>query len=572
MTCFSLKCDSQINLNDTNFLPLFRRMSNLEKLTLYLRIKDQDRFADGTLLQNEILVHMPHLHSFIFYICTYINTDGLQNQLSSEDIQRTFTNIGQHVVSMINHSSCETITCSVFSIPFTFDRLHDIGHMIPNTRFNYVTYLVVRDVIPFNRKFFIQVARAFPLLMTCRIFNRESQSCQFTDSQSYEIAEYPYLTYLDILCGNIDYLEQFLNETKTYVPCLTKLRVVYNNLRIVTNKKVFRKYRSMGDIDYLQLVLSDFTLKQLFYINWFNNNLDIGVANRNMKIIELLRECTGDKLEKWTSITIEQSLMAINGLDFLSRTEEILLDAKLRTYLTSKDCSDTIIEPYVQKCCDTSLTIAFGRKITIFKMDRTYTGTIAHGNCSKCMKQYSHNYFMDQGKKYVTYNSIFNSDLIYLGGNYGYDKQFIVWLSNSILYLYSGFENFAKCYNATNNVFWNTNGIICINLCPARIQDFWFLYNFINISFFYNQPTILEIPSNCDRQNLVEFMNANYDILNKHYVNCWALHKERHTCERACSMAFVTDGFQKSSRFICSNIKMVVRSEELGKLKNISFA
>ena len=236
MTCFSLKCDFQTNLYETNFLPLFRRMSNLEKLTLYLRIKNQDRFVDGTLLQNEILVHVPHLRSFTFYICTYINTDGLQDQLSSEDIQGTFTNIGQHhVVSIINHSSCEQITCSVFSIPFTFDRLQDIGHMIPNTRFNYVTYLVVRDVIPFNREFFIQAARAFSLLMTLRIVNRESQSCQFTDRQSYEIAKYPHLTYLDILCGNIDYLEQFLNETKTYVPCLTKLKVVYNNLRIVTN-------------------------------------------------------------------------------------------------------------------------------------------------------------------------------------------------------------------------------------------------------------------------------------------------------------------------------------------------
>ncbi|UJR34875.1 hypothetical protein I4U23_027653 [Adineta vaga] len=235
MTCFSLKCDFRINLYDTNLLPLFRRMSNLEKLTLYLRIKDQDRFVDGTLLQNEILVHMPHLHWFTFYICTYINTDGLQDQLSSEDIQRIFTNIEQHhVVNIINHSSCEEITCSVFSIPFTFDHLEDIGHMIPNIRFNYVTYLVVRDVISFNREFFIQLARAFPLLMTLRIFNREPQSCQFTDSQSYEIAKYPHLTYLDIRCGN-DYIEQFLNETKTYVPCLTKLRVVYNNLRIVTN-------------------------------------------------------------------------------------------------------------------------------------------------------------------------------------------------------------------------------------------------------------------------------------------------------------------------------------------------
>jgi len=35
---------------------------------------------------------------------------------------------------------------------------------------------------------------------------------------------------------NINYFEQFLNERKTCVPYLTKLKVVYNNLRIVTNK------------------------------------------------------------------------------------------------------------------------------------------------------------------------------------------------------------------------------------------------------------------------------------------------------------------------------------------------
>jgi hypothetical protein len=247
MICFSLQCDIQISLHDTNLLPLFRRMSNLEKLTLYLCLKNRDRFVDGTFLQNEILIYMPQLHSFTFYICTYINPVGLLNQLSSEDIQRTFTNIGQqHVVSIINHPSCQEMTCSIFSIPYTFDRLEEIGHMIPNVIFNNITYLVVRDVISFNREFFIQVARAFPLVTTFRIYNMESLSCQLTDSQSYEIAKYPHLIYLDILCGNVDYLELILNETKTYTPCLTKLRVVYNNLRIITNKFTREETRRNG--------------------------------------------------------------------------------------------------------------------------------------------------------------------------------------------------------------------------------------------------------------------------------------------------------------------------------------
>jgi hypothetical protein len=212
-------------------------MSYLEKLTLYLRIEDRDRFISGTHLENEILVNMPQLHSFTFYICTYTNTVGLVHNLSSKDIQRTFINIGQeHVASIVTYIDPKQIVCSIFSIPFTFDRLDDIGNIFPNIIFSYVTYLLVQDVVPFNREFFIRVARSFPLLKTFRILNGDSQSlCNLNSSQSYEVAEYPYLTYLDMLCGNINYLEQFLNEGKTYVPCLTKLKVVYNNLRIVTN-------------------------------------------------------------------------------------------------------------------------------------------------------------------------------------------------------------------------------------------------------------------------------------------------------------------------------------------------
>jgi hypothetical protein len=212
-------------------------MSSLEKLTLYLRIEDRDRFIDGTHLHDEILIYMPELHSFTFYISTHVNTADLVHHLSCEDIQRTFTNIGQeHVASVVNYISDKEIVCSIFSIPFVFDRLEDIGSIFPNTRFSYVTYLLVEDVISFNREFFIRIARAFPLLTKFCIANVESaQISNFPNGQSYEIAEYPNLIYLDMLCANIDYLEQFLNEKVTYVPRLKKLKVVYNSLRVVTN-------------------------------------------------------------------------------------------------------------------------------------------------------------------------------------------------------------------------------------------------------------------------------------------------------------------------------------------------
>ena len=54
------------------------------------------------------------------------------------------------------------------------------------------------------------------------------------DNQLYSIVEYPYLISLHLESVHIDYVEQFLNETKTHLPRLTKLTVNYDHLTIVT--------------------------------------------------------------------------------------------------------------------------------------------------------------------------------------------------------------------------------------------------------------------------------------------------------------------------------------------------
>ena len=206
-------------------------MSNLEKLSLYLCIIDRDEFIGNVHLENEILVYMPQLHTFNFYIRTYIETVDIINNLSIEHIRQ------QHIACVINNIYSTQSVCSIFSIPFTFDRLEDIGNQFPDITFTYVTYLRVQDVFPFNRRFFMRVAQAFPLVKTFRISNYNSHSvCDFDDNnQSYGIAKYPHLTYLHVLGAPKNCLEQFLNERKTYVPCLTKLKVFHNYLSIVTN-------------------------------------------------------------------------------------------------------------------------------------------------------------------------------------------------------------------------------------------------------------------------------------------------------------------------------------------------
>ncbi|CAF3204414.1 unnamed protein product [Rotaria sp. Silwood2] len=216
-------------------------MTCLEKLTLYLRIKNRGTFIDSTHLQNEILFYMPRLHSFSFYISTYDDTADLFRYMPSQDIQRTTTNIGhQRMTKIINYSTSRQAVCCVFSLPFVFDHFHEIGNIFPDVVFKYVTYMMVQDVVPFNHELFIRVARSFPLLGQLRILNLESQSaCNVStlssdDSQAYSVVKYPHLTSLDVVKANIDYLEEFLNETKASVPCLTRLIANYNDFKIVT--------------------------------------------------------------------------------------------------------------------------------------------------------------------------------------------------------------------------------------------------------------------------------------------------------------------------------------------------
>jgi hypothetical protein len=248
------------------------------------------------------------------------------------------------------------------------------------------------------------------------------------------------------------------------------------------------------DFVYLELVLQDFTLKQLSMINWFNNNLDENIHDRYSKILDLLRETTGTDLTDWTPLKIQQGLMAAKELGILSRDQEKDMRIKLKTYLVSSESANSSIEPYAKTCCGSDLKIVSGRNITVFGTNYSYASKTMAGICNNCDKRYSHNFFINDKEKIVTRESFSNNNIIYFGGNYAYEKSFIKSLTNSIMYLYSGFENFTKCFNATKQSLAEKLDDDSL-LSPARVQDFWFTYNFINCSFFYTKDQAIKIPS-----------------------------------------------------------------------------
>ncbi|CAF4928919.1 unnamed protein product [Rotaria sp. Silwood1] len=241
LKCFSLKSFFRFKQYD-KIVSLLRHMSYLEKLTLYLSIEGRNTVIDGTYVQHDILDYMPQLDSFTFYICTYVKTVDLSYKLSSEDIQQTLTNIGQqeHVTNIVNYIQGGIAACSIFSLPFEFDYLKHLGNKFPNIVFSNVTFLLVEDTNPFKHEFFIRINRSFPLLKYLRIFNKESQvlddlmTFSSDNCQLHSIIEYLHLTRLDVRYAHRDYVEQFLNETKAFIPCLTVFEVDVDHLKAVT--------------------------------------------------------------------------------------------------------------------------------------------------------------------------------------------------------------------------------------------------------------------------------------------------------------------------------------------------
>ncbi|CAF0981964.1 unnamed protein product [Rotaria sordida] len=240
LKCFSLTCYRSFQGFDNVIVRLLHRMIYLEELTLYLHIFGGSKFIAGTHLDNEILIHMPQLHTFIFYIASENVIADPTIRVSNDDIQRTFTNIEhRQVACMVDYFKPDTMICRIFSLPFKFHRLEHITNNIPNIIFNSVTYLKLWDTDPFKYKFFVRLARAFPFLKNLSIRNIVrpflfDQNNHLRDKDWLSIIEYPHLISLDMERAHSYYVEDFLNETKAYLPHLTELKVLYYSLQIVT--------------------------------------------------------------------------------------------------------------------------------------------------------------------------------------------------------------------------------------------------------------------------------------------------------------------------------------------------
>jgi len=222
---------------DDDIIPLLRRMSNLEELTLYLRVRRDDLFyIDGHHLSNEIFIHMPRLNKFIFSISVVaLNLDDNLTYLSNDDIQRSFVGeIYPSVGSYTNQNLMEKgVQCHIHSLPYQFHMFHDLNNSFQGDMiFEKVHWLVLYDTRPFEQEFFRLISRCFPCLRTLRVENDEQQ---INKEHSSLLIRFPHLTSLDLTFAHPDYAEQLLLKRKTCVPRLVDLRIKYESLVMFTN-------------------------------------------------------------------------------------------------------------------------------------------------------------------------------------------------------------------------------------------------------------------------------------------------------------------------------------------------
>ena len=222
---------------DTRVVPLLHRMCALEKLTISLYVENRTSFIDGVHLNSEIQSRMPYLSTFIFNILTYnVHFSGDDRPLSS-DIRRTFTK-GTSADCYVDYNWKGQGRCHIYSLPLPLTHFHDITNNFPGGQFIHVRNLYVVDTMrPFEHEFFQRITRSFPLLRSITVFNvleqKASRPC-LDHEQVSSIVEYSHLTELDLECAHIDYVKQFLIDTRIYLPRLNILWIRYEHLTTVT--------------------------------------------------------------------------------------------------------------------------------------------------------------------------------------------------------------------------------------------------------------------------------------------------------------------------------------------------
>ena len=231
----------RVKVYDTHLHPLLRQMTGLEELSLRLYVTSRSTFIESTHLNRQILLYLPHLRTFHCDIFTHNPFMGAAFEQPMKEIQHLFYNNQYHeLLCYIHRQRRRNARSHILSLPFVFDTMKSISSHFPGGLFTSVRHLVLYDsYCPLEHEFFVRISASFPLLTSLRIMadspheKRRVQQPNGTEPIAPAV-EFHHLTDLGLIGGHVDYAEQFLVDTNTRLPRLTKLIMAYEQLFIVT--------------------------------------------------------------------------------------------------------------------------------------------------------------------------------------------------------------------------------------------------------------------------------------------------------------------------------------------------
>ncbi|CAF3363887.1 unnamed protein product [Rotaria socialis] len=190
-------------------------MSHLEKLTLSLGVRGRSAFIDGIHLDNCTLSRLPHLHTFVFDIITdFVRSTG-HFEASADHIRRTFIQRGHHADGYIDYHHSNMRRCHVYSVPLKMECMSYFAR--------------------FSWWYVHKCSHSDRLILTNTTPQKEKQSHQLVKLEEVSsVIEYSRLAELGCIHVHIDYVEQFLSNVNTCLPCLRKLHAQYEHLVTVT--------------------------------------------------------------------------------------------------------------------------------------------------------------------------------------------------------------------------------------------------------------------------------------------------------------------------------------------------
>ncbi|CAF3268479.1 unnamed protein product, partial [Rotaria sp. Silwood2] len=160
----------------------------------------------------------------------------------NEAIHQTFKYFKDYqIISCIDYFQKRNRSqCHIYSYPYRLEYYNNITNNFPGGLFKYVSYISLFDDHPFEHEFFLQIAQSFPFLKSLCLVNEKGQNnkqCIKSSNhhQNLSIIKYPYLTQLDFFQAHEDYIEQFLLDTKTYLPYNVSLFSDYQSMKNVTH-------------------------------------------------------------------------------------------------------------------------------------------------------------------------------------------------------------------------------------------------------------------------------------------------------------------------------------------------